>query len=85
MKTFKKRVFEIVRKIRKGETLSYKEVAGRAGNGRAAHAVGAILKTNFNPKIPCHRVIHSDGTLGGYNRGVKNKELLLKTEKKTKN
>lgn len=83
MKTFKKRVFEVVSKIPKGETLSYKEVALRAGNSKAARAVGTILKTNFNPKIPCHRVIRSDGSLGGYNRGAKKKKLLLKEEKKT--
>lgn len=82
MKTFKKRVFEVVRKIRKGETLSYKEVALRAGNSKAARAVGVILKTNFNPKIPCHRVIRSDGSLGGYNCGAKKKKLLLKEEKR---
>ena len=80
MKTFKNRVFEVTKKIRKGETLSYKEVAWRAGNRKAARAVGTILKTNFNPEIPCHRVIRSDGSLGGYNRGVKKKELLLKAE-----
>lgn len=85
MKTFKKRVFEVVSKIPKGKTLSYKEVALRAGNSKAARAVGTILKTNFNPKIPCHRVIRSDGSPGGYNRGAKKKELLLKEERKTKN
>lgn len=45
------------------------EVAKRAGNRRAARAVGTIMKNNFDPAIPCHRVIRADGTLGDYNRG----------------
>ena len=81
MISFRKKVLEVVRKIRRGETLSYKEVARRAGNPKAARAVGAILKTNFDPKIPCHRVIKSDGTIGGYNRGIAKKKILLKKEK----
>ena len=70
----------IVRKIPKGKTLSYMIVAKRAGNPKAARAVGAMLKTNYDPRIPCHRVIRSDGTLGGYNRGASQKAKKLKTE-----
>ena len=81
MKSFKEKVFEVVRKIPRRETLSYKEVAKRAGNPKASRAVGAILKTNYDPKIPCHRVVKSDGTIGGYNRGAKQKIKLLKKEK----
>ena len=80
MKTFKQKVFEVVMKIPRGKTMSYKEVARRAGNAKAARAVGKILKTNYDPKIPCHRVIKSDGTIGGYNRGIKQKAKLLKKE-----
>jgi methylated-DNA-[protein]-cysteine S-methyltransferase len=82
MKPFTAKVFEVVKKIPKGETLTYKEVAKRAGNEKAARAVGAILRTNYDPTIPCHRVIKSDGTLGGYNRGVKVKARILKNERK---
>ena len=81
MKTFKEKVFEVVRKIPKGKTLTYKEVARRAGSPNAYRAVGAALKTNFDPKIPCHRVIGSDGKMHGYNRGIENKWKLLKKEK----
>ncbi|MEY2641114.1 MAG: hypothetical protein RL150_507, partial [Candidatus Parcubacteria bacterium] len=55
----------------------------RAGNPRAARAVGNILNKNYNPEIPCHRVIRSDGTTGGYNRGAGKKAALLASEAKT--
>jgi O-6-methylguanine DNA methyltransferase len=77
MKSFKDKVYEIVAKIPKGKVLTYKEVAQRAGNKFASRAVGNILSKNYNLKIPCHRVIRSDGGLGGYNRGLKNKKRIL--------
>ena len=81
METFRERVLLVTAKIPKGKTLTYKQVAERSGNPKAARAVGAILRTNFNPDIPCHRVIRSDGGLGGYNRGVNKESELLKKEK----
>ena len=79
---FKEKVFEVVRKIPKGKTATYKEVAVLAGRPpRFARAVGNVLSKNFNPKIPCHRVIRSNGKIGGYNRGMDKKILLLKKEK----
>jgi len=69
----------VVQKIPKGEVRTYKQVAIDAEKPKAARAVANIMAKNFNPKIPCHRVIKSDGTLGGYNRGgvsVKAKLLL---------
>ena len=69
MTTFRERVFVVVKKIPKGNVLTYKEVAKRAGSARACRAVGSALKANFDPAIPCHRVIKSDGSLGNYNRG----------------
>ena len=80
MISFRKKVLEVVRRIPRGKVLTYKEVAGCAGNLKAARAVAAILRTNFDSKIPCHRVIKSDGTLGGYNRGIHKKQQLLKKE-----
>jgi len=77
---FRGKVIVVVRTIPRGQTLTYKEVARRAGNPKAARAVGAILKTNFDPNIPCHRVIRSNGSLGGYNRGVEKKKKLLAQE-----
>lgn len=58
--------------------MTYGEVARRAGSPRAARAVGAYMKQNFDPGIPCHRVVRSDGSVGEYNRGGsgKKRELL---------
>ncbi len=78
--TFGDKVRAVVRKIPKGKLLTYTEVARRAGNPKAVRAVGNILAKNFDPKIPCHRVIRSDGGLGGYNRGLEQKLAILKKE-----
>jgi len=80
MTKFAERVFIAARNIPRGKTLTYKEVAKRAGRPKAGRAVGNILKKNFNPDIPCHRVIRSDGKLGGYNRGANKKRALLEKE-----
>lgn len=77
---FKNKVFEVVKKIPEGEVLSYGEVARKAGRPRAWRVVGNILAKNRNPRIPCHRVIRSDGRIGGYNRGIEKKISLLKKE-----
>lgn len=63
---FKAKVLAIVKAIPKGETLTYGEVAKRAGNPKAARAVGALMKQNKDKRIPCHRVVASQG-IGGYN------------------
>lgn len=82
--SFRERVLRVVAQIPKGETLTYKEVARRAGSHLACRAVGNILNKNYppagGPKIPCHRVIRSDGKPGGYNRGAKLKLKLLRKE-----
>lgn len=80
-KSFKEKVLRVVSKILRGSVLTYKDVARRAGKPRAYRAVGNILNKNYDPKIPCHRVIRSDGKIGGYNRGAKKKIQLLKHEK----
>lgn len=78
--SFSEKIFAIVRTIPQGKVMSYKEVAKLAGSPRAYRAVGNILSKNFDPKIPCHRVIHSDGKAGGYNRGRENKRRKLAQE-----
>ena len=78
---FQEKVFNIVKKIPEGKVLTYKEVAILAGRPKAFRVVGNILNKNYDVKIPCHRVIRSDGRVGGYNRGFENKIILLKKEK----
>lgn len=81
MRSFTEKVLAVVKKIPKGKTVTYAEVAKRAESPGASRAVGSILKKNYDLSIPCHRVIKSDGSLGGYNRGAKEKERKLRAEK----
>ena len=79
--TFKEAVYGVVAKIPKGGFMTYKEVAIKIGKPNASRAVGTVLSKNFNPDIPCHRVIRSDGKMGGYNRGgIISKRNILKEE-----
>ena len=77
---FTEKVHDIVKNIPKGSTMSYKEVALLSGSPKAARAVANIMSANFDTSVPCHRVIRSDGSLGGYNRGGarKKRKILLK-------
>lgn len=75
--SFTEQVLSIVKQIPAGQTSSYREIAIAAGKPRAARAVARIMANNFNPAIPCHRVIRSDGKLGGYNRGGEARKLTL--------
>ncbi|MBI4087930.1 MGMT family protein [Candidatus Kaiserbacteria bacterium] len=80
MKTFADKVRGVVRRIPKGRFMTYKEVAACAGNPKAARAVGAIMRGNYDESIPCHRVVRTDGSLGSYNRGgtTRKREMLRK-------
>lgn len=78
---FADKVYKVVRGIPEGKTLTYREVALLAGSPHAYRAVGNILARNYDPEIPCHRVIRSDGKLGGYNRGLALKLEILAREK----
>ena len=80
---FQKKVWNYLKTIRKGTVKTYKQVAIGINRPKSARAVAnAVGKNPFPPKIPCHRVIRSDGSLGGYSGkgGVKTKKLLLKRE-----
>lgn len=77
---FRDKVRRIVKGISRGKMMTYKQVAALAGRPRAYRAVGNILSANFDPKIPCHRVICSDGKTGGYNRGAGLKIRRLRSE-----
>ncbi len=79
--TFTEKVRDIVRRIPRGSVMTYAGVAKKAGVPGASRAVGNIMAANYDPKVPCHRVIRSDGKLGDYNRGgTAKKRALLKTE-----
>jgi methylated-DNA-[protein]-cysteine S-methyltransferase len=80
---FQLKVWSYLKKIPKGKVKTYAEVAKAIGKPKAVRAVAnAIGKNPFPPKIPCHRVIRSDGKLGGYSAkgGIKTKKKLLKNE-----
>ena len=80
---FQLRVWAYLRKIPRGSIKTYSQVAKAVGKPFAARAVAnARAKNPYAPKIPCHRVIRSDGSLGGYSGkgGVKTKRFLLKKE-----
>ena len=80
--SFKEKVYQIVARIPRGQTLMYQQVARLAGRPRAYRAVGNILNKNRDTKaVPCHRVIRSDGTVGGYAWGTKRKMALLMWER----
>ncbi len=67
--TFRERVLKVVAAIPAGEVMTYKDVARAAGSPGAARAVGTIMSKNYDPNIPCHRVVRADGLIGNYNRG----------------
>ena len=81
---FQIKVWKYLKKIPKGSVKTYKDVAIAINQPKAARAVAnACAKNPYAPKIPCHRVIRSDGGLGGYScrGGVKKKVSLLRSEK----
>lgn len=80
MKTFNQKCYDLLLKIPKGKVTTYKEMA-KALNTKAYRAVGNAMNKNPDaPKVPCHRVVGSDGKLTGYAFGIKKKKQLLKEE-----
>lgn len=80
---FQERVWQELRRIPPGETRSYAEIAAAAGNARAVRAAGSANGANHVPVlIPCHCVVRSDGSLGGYAYGLDIKRKLLERERK---
>ena len=81
MTKFQEKVYKAVAKIPKGQTRTYTQIAKAIGNPRAYRAVGNALNKNpFMGKIPCHRVVRSDGGPGGYVLGTSKKIQLLNGE-----
>ena len=80
---FQIKVWNYLKKIPKGKVITYLEIAKAIGKPKAFRAVAnAVGKNPYPPKIPCHRVIRSDGRLGGYSGkgGIHEKRRLLKSE-----
>lgn len=76
-------VYRVTARIPRGSTRTYAQIARAVGRPTAARAVGTALHRNPYPKhlVPCHRVIRSDGTLGGYAHGLDKKKALLRKER----
>ena len=80
---FQLKVWKYLMKIQKGKVKTYKQVAIAINRPRSARAVAnACGKNPYSPRVPCHRVIRSDGSLGGFSApgGLKTKKKLLKKE-----
>jgi methylated-DNA-[protein]-cysteine S-methyltransferase len=78
---FQLRVWQELRRIPRGQAISYGELARRVGSPKASRAVGQANAVNPIPVIiPCHRVIAADGSLGGYSSGLERKRWLLRHE-----
>jgi O-6-methylguanine DNA methyltransferase len=81
MTSFEEKVLEAVRRIPKGKVTTYKRIAAAIGKPNASRAVGAALRKNPQLEIiPCHRVVKSNGELGGYAAGVFAKKKILLRE-----
>ncbi|MHA1297833.1 MAG: MGMT family protein [Candidatus Helarchaeota archaeon] len=81
MTDFQRKVLQITQRIPKGKVATYGLIAEVLGARRYSRAVGNALNKNPYPiKIPCHRVIRSDGYIGGFAKGTEKKEELLKNE-----
>lgn len=77
---FREKVLYVASRIPRGQTMTYRQVAEKVGHPIAYRAVGNVLNKNYDPKIPCHRVVRSSGDLGGYNRGRAKKREMLEKE-----
>lgn len=79
---FQFKVWQFLLSINEGDVMSYGEVAAHIGNPNAVRAVGtACGKNPIGILIPCHRVLRSDGALGGYRWGLERKRMLLEMER----
>jgi len=77
---FQSKVYEVCKKIPKGRVSTYREIAKKLKT-KAYRAVGSALNKNpYAPVVPCHRVVNSDGFVGGFASGIKNKIKLLRKE-----
>lgn len=80
MTEFEKSVYRAVKKIPRGKVATYAAVARGIGRPRLARAVGNALNKNRDKSVPCHRVVKSDGSVGGYAYGTRKKMAMLMSE-----
>ena len=81
MKTFNEKCYDKLRKVPRGKVTTYGELARAVGSTRAARAVGnAMNKNPYAPDVPCHRVVRSDGGVGGFASGTRKKIEMLRAE-----
>lgn len=81
MTNFAEKVYKLTARIPRGRISTYKEIACALGNPEASRAVGNALNKNpYAPEVPCHRVIHSNGEIGGFASGTAKKINILKKE-----
>src|SRR5512135_3720566 len=78
--SFGERVFEACSRIRKGRVSTYADIARAIGRPGASRAVGNALNRNRSPSVPCHRVVKSDGSIGGFAHGPSRKIAMLGSE-----
>jgi len=79
-KSFNERCYEVLKKVPKGKVTTYKEIAKRL-KSKGYRAVGnAMNKNPYAPRVPCHRVVCSDGKVGGFAHGTKKKIEMLRKE-----
>ena len=77
---FQEKVYALCKKVPRGRLTSYRDIA-HALHGRAYRAVGSALNKNpYAPRVPCHRVVNTDGSVGGFARGSRKKIALLRGE-----
>lgn len=79
--SFADKIYQTLEKVPPGRVTTYGDLAFRVGHPGAARAVGTVLNKNpYAPAVPCHRVVKSDGSIGGYAGGIKKKIAMLKKE-----
>ncbi len=80
MKEFYTKIYNKLKEVPKGKLTTYKELADAIGS-KAYRAVGTAMKKNpYSPKVPCHRVVNSDGSIGHFSKGIMAKIKLLNSE-----
>lgn len=79
-KSFYERCYDVLRKVPRGKVTTYREIAKKL-NSKAFRAVGSAMNKNpYAPEVPCHRVVNSEGFVGGFAHGKKKKIKILKEE-----